>query len=168
MMALTPGQPLDLREEDAFTSSRAHSHQVRRSSMYSIIKSRTLQGLARHARIAGVLVAVIVVGLFMAACGDSSGPRTVQSVVITPTTATVAVGGTQQFTVVIKDNEGNTLAKNTPVWSVSGGGTITQTGLFTAGNTPGTSIISVTCSSVTTTATVTVTGGPLASIVVTP
>lgn len=135
--------------------------------MKSVIKSRTLQGLARYTRIAGVLVAVIVAGLFMAACGDSSGPRTIRSVTITPTAPSVAVGGTVQFTAVITDSEGNVVAK-TPVWSVSGGGTITQTGLFTAPNTPGTSIVSVTCSSVTATATVTVTGGPLASIVVTP
>ncbi len=136
--------------------------------MKSIIKSRALQGLARFSRIAGVLVAVIVAGLFMAACGDSSGPRTIASVVVSPATASVAVGGTQQFTVVITDSEGNTLSGRTPIWSVSGGGTITQTGLFTAPNTPGTSTITVTCSTVTGTATVTVVGGPLASIVVTP
>src|SRR4029450_4889786 len=93
MMTLTPGQTLVISaSRTLFASPRVHSHQVRRGSMNSIIKSRTLQELARYARIAGVLVAVIVAGLFMAACGDSSGPRTVQSVVIAPTTATVAVG----------------------------------------------------------------------------
>jgi hypothetical protein len=51
---------------------------------------------------------------------------------------------------------------------VSGGGTITATGLFTAGTTPGTTTISVTCSGITATATVTVTVGPLFSITVTP
>ena len=136
--------------------------------MNSVSKSRTLQSLARHARIAGVLVAVIVAALFMAACGDSSGPRRITSVVITPPTATVAVGGTQQFTVVIKENNGDVVTKATPTWSVSGGGSITQTGLFTAGSTPGTSTISVSCSGITVSSTVTVTAGPLATITVTP
>ena len=135
--------------------------------MKSVIKNRTLQGLRRYTRIAGVLVAVIVAGLFMAACGDSSGPVTVASVVVTPNPASVAAGGTVQFTAVITDSEGN-VYNSTPSWSVSGGGTITQTGLFTAFNIAGTFTVSVTCRGVTGTAIVNVVGGPLASIVVTP
>lgn len=135
--------------------------------MNSVIKNRSLQALGRYTRVAGVLAAVIVAGLFMAACGDSSGPRTVESLVISPTTATIAVGATQPFTIVATDNNGDVVTI-TPSWSVTGGGSITQTGLFTAGQQPGTSTISALCSGITVTATVTVTGGPLASIVVTP
>ncbi|HMI46351.1 MAG TPA: hypothetical protein VK491_09330, partial [Gemmatimonadaceae bacterium] len=86
---------------------------------------------------------------------------------ISPTTATIPVGGTQQFTAVIKNSKGNVL-NVAGIWTVSGGGTITSTGLFTAGSTPGTSTITVSCSGITATATVTVTAGALASIVVTP
>jgi len=135
--------------------------------MKTVINSRTLRALYTRARIAGLIVAVAFAGLFMAACGDSSGPRTVASVVVTPNPASVAAGGTLQFTAVITDSEGNVL-NSTPSWSVSGGGTITQTGLFTAFNIAGTFTITVTCRGVPGTATVTVTGGPLASIVVTP
>jgi hypothetical protein len=57
------------------------------------------------------------------------------------------------------------------VWSIAaGGGTISSTGLFTAGTAAGTfaSSVTATSGSVSATATVTVTPGPLASIIVTP
>ena len=136
--------------------------------MKSVIKNRTLQVLVRSARIARVLVAVAFAGLFTAACGDSSGPRTAATVTVTPTTASVTVGGTVTFIAVVKDSKGNTLAV-TPIWAVtSGGGSITSTGVFTAPLVPGTSTISVTCSGVTATATITVTVGPAASITIVP
>jgi hypothetical protein len=139
--------------------------------MKTVITSRALRALIHalipRARTARVLLAVALAGFFTAACGDSTGPRVASTVTISPTTATIPVGGTQQFTAVVKNSKGNVLSV-TPIWSVSGGGTITSTGLFTAGSTPGTSTISVSCSGVTATATVTVAAGPLASIVVTP
>jgi Ice-binding-like len=106
--------------------------------------------------------------LFMAGCSSSTDFSPITTVTISPTSATVAVGGTQQFTAVTKDGRGTTITTTTPTWSVTGGGTITQTGLFTAGATPGTSTVSVTCTGVTATATVTVNPGPLATITVTP
>jgi len=139
--------------------------------MKSVTKSVTVRALGKRARIAGAIAAVAFAGLFTAACGDSSGPRTIASVTIAPTTATLAPGATQQFTVVIVDSEGNTLPNNRPVWSVvAGGGTITQTGLFTAGTTAGTytNTVVVTCSGVSSSATVIVTAGPLVTITVTP
>ena len=134
--------------------------------MSKVIKD-TLRTLNPRGRRAAVLTALAFAAVFTAACGDSTGPRTASTVTISPTTATIAVGGTQQFTAVVKNSKGNVL-NVAGIWSVTGGGTITSTGLFTAGSTPGTSTISVSCSGVTATATVTVTGGPLASIVVTP
>ena len=138
--------------------------------MKSVIISRTLKSLAPRARIARVIVAVAFVGLFTAACTDTTGFRGTASVTISPTSATVPVNGTQQFTFVAKDRDGNVLSV-TPTWSlVAGGGTLSSTGLFTAGTTPGTftNTVSVTCSGITATATVIVTAGPLASITVTP
>jgi hypothetical protein len=136
--------------------------------MKSVIRSRTLQSLAPRARIARVIVAIAFAGLFTAACKDSTSPRIVSTLTISPNTPqTVAVNGTVQFTAVAKNADGDVLAV-TPTWSVSGGGTISQTGLFTAGSTPGTSTVSVTCSGITVTATVTVTAGPLFAITVAP
>jgi len=60
---------------------------------------------------------------------------------VTPTTATVASGGTQQFTPF--DANGVAMAGTAVTWSVSGGGTIDATGLFTAGTTAGTFTVSV-------------------------
>ena len=132
--------------------------------MKSVIIGRTLQALAP--RVARVLAAVAFAGL-LAACSGSTDVGVTASVTISPTSASIPVTTSQQFTVVVKNAAGDVLAV-TPTWSVSGGGTITQTGLFTAGPTAGTSIITVLCSGIPATATVTVTGGPLASIVVTP
>jgi hypothetical protein len=135
--------------------------------MKTVTNSRTLRALSARARTAGFIVAVAFAGLFMTACKDE-GPRTVASITISPTTATLTPTGTQQFTAVVLDNNGDVL-NNTPTWAiVSGGGTITQTGLFTAGTTPGTTVISVTCRSITATATITVNAGPAATIVVAP
>src|SRR5450759_3370569 len=145
-------------------------HQVRRSSMKSVIISRTLQSLAPRARIARVIVAVAFAGLFTAACSRSTDLCTVTSLTVTPTTAPLAPGGVQQFTAVAKASNGSVLAV-TPTWSVvAGGGTITQTGLFTAGTVAGTftNTVSVTCSGITVTATVIVSSGPLLTITVTP
>ncbi len=139
--------------------------------MKSVTKSRTLRALSQQGRIARSMAAVAIAALFTTACGDSSGPRRVATVVISPTTTTLPVGGTQQFTAVITDNEGNVLSKNTPTWSIAaGGGTITPTGLFTAGTVAGTytNTVVVTCSGISATATVIVTAGPLATITVTP
>jgi hypothetical protein len=138
--------------------------------MNNVINSPTLRAPGSRARIARVISAVAIAGLLSAACSGSTDVRTTRSLTLTPTTATMAVNGTQQFTAVAKASNGAVL-NVTPTWSVvAGGGTITQTGLFTAGTTAGTftNTVSVTCSGVTSFATVIVTAGPLATITVTP
>jgi hypothetical protein len=136
--------------------------------MKSVTQSPNVRAPGQRSRIARIIVAVALAGMFTAACSSSTDVRTTTSLTISPTSATIAVGGTQQFTAVAKASNGAVLAV-TPTWSVTaGGGTITQTGLFTAGTTAGTSTVSVTCSGVTVTATVTVTAGPLLTITVTP
>ena len=115
-------------------------------------------------------VAVALAGLFAAACSSSTEPGVVSTLTVTPSPATVAVGGQQQFTVVAKNASGDILAV-TPLWSVAaGGGTITPAGLFTAGTTAGTftNTVVATCSGVSVAITVTVTPGALATITVTP
>ena len=97
-------------------------------------------------------------------------PGPLASITVTPNPQTLAVGGTQAYTAVGKDANGNVVAI-TPAWSVAaGGGAITAAGVFTAGNTPGTftNTVTATSGSISGTATVTVTAGALASITVTP
>jgi hypothetical protein len=60
--------------------------------------------------------------------------QTLTSIVLVPASATVNTGGSQQFTATARDQFGANLATQPSfAWSVSGGGTIGSTGLFTAG-----------------------------------
>ncbi len=139
--------------------------------MKGVIKNRTVRALGQRARIAGVIVAVAFAGVLTAACSSSTEPGLTSTITISPTSVTLAPGGTQQFTVEAKNADGDILAIPDPIWAVSaGGGTITNTGLFTAGTTAGTfaNTVSVTCNGVTATATVIVTPGALTTITVTP
>src|SRR6185503_13164148 len=64
--------------------------------------------------------------------------QTLTSINVVPTSASVAVGMTQSFTATALDQFGVALASQpTFAWSVTGGGTISSSGLFTAGSTPG-------------------------------
>jgi hypothetical protein len=57
---------------------------------------------------------------------------------VAPANASVATGAAQQFTATAKDQFATNLtAQPTFAWSVNGGGTISSSGLFTAGNTAG-------------------------------
>lgn len=128
----------------------------------------------RALRTLSLIVGIAFAGLFTTACTDSTDPGTLTALVISPNPATVAAGGTVQFTAMGTDFTGRTAAPNAGavVWSVaSGGGTInSSTGLFTASTTTGThtNTIVATCRGITATATVIITPGPLATITVTP
>jgi len=92
------------------------------------------------------------------------------TITVTPNPSMLVVGATQQLTATGKDASGNPVAF-TPTWSiVAGGGTIGATGLFTAGTVNGTfpNTVEARSGSIKGTATVIVSVGPLASIVVTP
>ena len=63
---------------------------------------------------------------------------TLTSITVTPASASVATGGTQAFTATARDQFGVALSPQPAfTWAVSGGGTISATGLFTAGSTAG-------------------------------
>jgi hypothetical protein len=129
----------------------------------------------------GVFTAGTVPGTFastvVATVGSVSGNATVTvipgpaaSIIVTPTPVTLATGGTQQFTAVVRDASGNIITV-APNWSVAaGGGTISGTGLFTAGTVAATFTNTVVASvgGITSAATVTVTVGTLTSVTVTP
>lgn len=141
--------------------------------MTRVLNHRILHRLAPSTRAIRVLVAVAAVGLSTSACDvhGISGPGTVTSLTITPNPTTLAIGGTQQFTLVAKDFSGAIITPTSPTWSVAaGGGTIAQTGIFTAGTVPGAfaNTVTATLDGVSATATVNVVAGPLASITVTP
>jgi hypothetical protein len=97
-------------------------------------------------------------------------PGPLASITLVPSPVTLAVTATQQFVAVGRDAGGN-IVQFTPTWTVvAGGGTIAQTGIFTAGNTAGTftNTVQVSALGITAVATVNVTTGPLATITVTP
>jgi hypothetical protein len=130
---------------------------------------------------AGMFTAGSVAGVFtnttVATVGGVSGSASVTvtigplaSLTLTPNPVTLATGATQQFVAVGRDASGN-IVPVAPTWAVvAGGGTIAQSGVFTAGGTSGTFTNTVQASSngIQAFATVTVAVGPLATITVTP
>ena len=84
-----------------------------------------------------VLVLVIAVAPLVPAFADTAGP--LDHVVMSPTSANISVGGTQQFTAQGQDSNNVTIQGLTYDWYVvAGGGTIDEAGLFKAGNITGT------------------------------
>jgi hypothetical protein len=64
--------------------------------------------------------------------------QTLTSIVVSPASATVATSATQQFTASARDQFATALtAQPAFTWSVTGGGTISSSGLFTAGTSAG-------------------------------
>jgi subtilase family serine protease len=116
----------------------------------------------------GLFTANAVGGPFTvtAASGGVSGTASVSvtagsvltSIAVSPSGASVLVGGTQQFTASAKDQNGVTLSPQPAItWSVSGGGTISSSGLFTATTAGGPYTVTATSGSVNGTASITVT-----------
>ena len=139
--------------------------------MKSIMLNRITRALAPRARIGPVIIAVALGGLFAEACDvhHLSDPGTASALVVSPNPKTLAITGTQQFTAVATDFSGAAVTV-TPTWSiVAGGGTISASGLFTAGTVPGTFVtVKATSGSLSNTATIIVIAGPLTTITVTP
>jgi len=82
----------------------------------------------------------IVIALAVWACGDSGGTtaptsekKPVASVTVSPLTADIDIDRTQQFTAILRDASGNTLAGRTVTWSSSSQtvATVSQSGLVT-------------------------------------
>ena len=119
-----------------------------------------------------VFAAIAFAGVLAGACDvhGVSGPGSLASIAVSPNPQSLVVNATQQFTAAGSDFEGKAVTFS-PTWSVeAGGGTISPTGLFTAGTKPGTytSTVKATSGTMSATATVTVVVGPLATITVTP
>jgi len=136
--------------------------------MKSLTNRRAAQARPRRGGIAGAVAALLLAGLFAAACGDPSGPEQLSALTISPVTATVAVNGTVSFSAAGTRAGSDVTTIKGETWTVAGGGAVSSTGVFTAPSTPGTSTITVTCGGKSAVATVTVIAGPLATITVTP
>jgi hypothetical protein len=69
---------------------------------------------------------------------SGQGVQSLASVTVAPTSYTVQAGRTYQFTARARDQNGREMESPPAItWTVSGGGTISSTGLFTASNVPG-------------------------------
>ena len=92
----------------------------------------------------------------------TSAPPVLTSITVSPASASVQTGKTQQFTATGKDQFGQPLSPQpTFTWSVTGGGNISASGLFTAGSTAGGPFtVTASSGSVSGTASVTVTSMP--------
>jgi hypothetical protein len=92
----------------------------------------------------------------------TSAPPALTSITVSPASASVQTGGTRQFTATGLDQFGNPMSPQpTFTWFVSGGGTISASGLFTAGSTGGGPFtVTAGSGSVSGTASVTVTSVP--------
>jgi hypothetical protein len=133
---------------------------------------KAFASIARSQRIAFTIASSLFAIVALAACGsrDGTAPLVPAAIVITTPSGTTSVTGTIQFSATVTDADGHTIAV-TPTWSVvNGGGTITSDGLFTAGDSIGTFVNTVVATSGTATSssTVIVSAGALASITVTP
>lgn len=140
--------------------------------MKSVMSRRISQALAPSARTAFAIVALAFAGVYTASCDvhGISTPGTLAAISVSPDPQTLAINGTQQFVAVGTDASGANVAIS-PVWSVvAGGGTISTSGLFTAGTTPQSypNTVVATSGALSDAATVIVITGPLATITVTP
>lgn len=96
-------------------------------------------------RIRPLLLAALAV---VAACGDSTGPEVVQ-VAVSPSSASLVVGASQQFTATAQDASGNAVTGVSINWATSDAGvaSVDDTGLAT-GTGAGTAAITATISGV--------------------
>jgi hypothetical protein len=140
--------------------------------MNRVNQGRIMRPLAPYARTARLVGALVLAAVSAAGCDvhGINGPGKIRTLTISPDPQSLAVNGTQQFVAVAVDGDGDTVAV-TPTWSVvAGGGTINDTGMFTAGTTPQTytGTVKATSGGLSSTATVIVTSGALATLTVTP
>jgi len=150
--------------DDAQTWANIYSTTTGPGGVEKITPTSTLAGrylrLYGTARNTGYGYSLWELEVYGTAAAGGTAPA-LASLAVAPGTASVAVGGTQQFTAQGKDQNGSAFT-TTPTWTVSGGGSISSTGLFTA-SAAGSYTVTATSGSVKGTATITVTGGSTAA-----
>ena len=130
--------------------------------------TRSVRALSLRGLTTGLVVAAA--GVLVTACDTSTKPRTLTSISVNAISSSLTINGTLQYTAIGQDADGNVVAIS-PVWSVvAGGGSISSTGLFTAGTTAATfaNTVRATSGGISGSTTVTVIAGTLATITVTP
>jgi hypothetical protein len=143
-IAVTPPNP---------TVATGATQQFTATGTYSDGSTQNITGQVTWASSNGAVATMNAAGLATAVAagttnisatqGSASGSTTLTatprlaSVVVTPATARLVAGATQQFSATGYDSQGNAILGLAFTWSTTGGGTITQTGLFTAGSTAG-------------------------------
>lgn len=122
-------------------------------------------------RAARDLTSILVLGVFLAACGGDSTdpPPAVATVEVSPATADRQVGQTIQLSATVKDASGNILNGQTVAWSSSAASvaSVSSSGLVTA-SALGTAVITAAAGSKSGVATINVLPEPIASITVAP
>ena len=144
-------------------------------SLVSVKEKMGNFAVPRNQRAIGTTL-VFLWALFLCACGGGSTPSNAQpggvaSVTVSPSSAAINVGQTQQFTAVAKDSNGNVINGASFTWSsdTTSVATVNSNGLATT-VAQGTAHITATSSGVNGTATLTVNpaGPTVASVTVTP
>lgn len=101
------------------------------------------------------VVSCLLLVVSLSGCGDIESQ--LASITVSPSSATIGVNKTQLFSAIGKDSVGK-IVQVSPTWSVQGNiGTISSTGLFTAGSVEGTGNVVATLDSLSASASVTVT-----------
>ncbi len=130
-----------------------------------------------HSVVSGLIVSVGTVLILTSGCGKESPtkpvvipPPSVASVVVSPTSAKLRVGGTQRFTATARTSDGSSVSGTTITWTSSNTAvvSINAQGLATAVGV-GTAIIRAVADGITSApVTVTVAAPPIASVTVNP
>ena len=122
-------------------------------------------------RAARDLTSVLLLGVFLAACGGDTTdpPPAVATVEVSPLTADRQVGQTIQLSATVKDASGNILSGQAVAWSSSAANvaSVSSSGLVTA-TALGTAVITAAAGSKSGVATINVLPEPIASITVAP
>jgi len=139
--------------------------------MQNSILDRFTRALTPAAARTRLVLMLAVVGLSAAACNsdNTSAPGALTTITVTPN-ATIAANATVQMVAVGTDASGRVVSIS-PTWSVANnGGTVSSTGMFTAGSVAGVfnNAVSATVGLISGSATMTVTAGVVSTITVTP
>jgi hypothetical protein len=125
-------------------------------------------GLYTATTAGGSFTVTAAVGTVSGSAQVTVAPLVLTTITVTPATATIVAGQTQQYTAVGKDQLGNVMAI-APVWATTGGGSINASGLYTSTTGGGPFTVSASVGAVSGTAQVTVTPAPvLTTITVSP
>ena len=167
-------------EQFAAVGKDAHGNVVAISPAWSIVAAGgsidSSSGLFTAGTTAGAFA-----GTVKATSGSVAGTASVtvtagalSSITVTPPSASLEIGAQQNYTAIGHDSHGNVVAIS-PAWSVvTGGGSISESGVFTAGTAAGTftntvrATVGVGCGSISGRATAIVLPGALATVTVSP